>query len=70
MKTAALQKSLLLLGLMCTWLQILRSMNDLIHFDAEPLSSANEEETKFAVLNKMENVEPAKVKYEGIFVNL
>ena len=41
-------------------------MNDLIHFDAEPLSSTNEEETKFAVLNKMVNVEPSKVKYEGM----
>ena len=66
MKTAALQKSLLLLGLICTWVQILRSMNDLIHFDAEHLSSTNAEENKFAVLNQMENVEPAKVKYEGM----
>ena len=66
MKTAALQKSLLLLGLICTWVQILRGMNDLIHFDAEPLPSTNAEENKFAVLNQMENVEPAKVKYEGM----
>ena len=41
-------------------------MNDLIHFDAEPLPSTNAEENKFAVLNQMENVEPAKVKYEGM----
>ena len=43
-------------------------MNELIHYDAEPPSSTNEENNKMAVLNNMENVEAEKVKYEGKFV--
>ena len=68
MKTAALQKLLLLLGLIYTWIQILQCMNDLINYDAEPLSSTNEENNKMAVLNTMDNIEAEKVKYEGMFV--
>ena len=43
-------------------------MNDLINYDAEPLSSTNEENNKMAVLNTMDNIEAEKVKYEGMFV--
>ena len=42
-------------------------MNDLINYDAEPLSSTNEENNKM-VLNTMDNIEAEKVKYEGMFV--
>ena len=66
MKTATLQKLLLLLGLIYAWMQILQGMNDLINYDAEPQSYKNVEDNEMELLNNMENMEADKVKYEGM----
>ena len=65
-----MQKIFLLLGLIYTWIQILGSISDLIHYNnAEHLlstghlSSTNIEDKK--ILNHLENGETEKVKYEG-----
>ena len=67
-----MQKIFLLLGLIYTWIQILGSISDLIHYNnAEHLlstghlSSTNGEDKKMVILNHLENGETEKVKYEG-----
>ena len=62
---AILQKLLLLLGLIYTWIQILKISSELIHNEEEPLVTENVESNRMALRSRMENTNAEKVKYEG-----
>ena len=60
-----MQKLLLLVGLIYTWIQILKISSELIHNEEEPLVTENVESNRMALRSRMENTNAEKVKYEG-----